>query len=136
MFTPCSEKSCSHGLNRILENPFFEIIQTCRKCYIKNINSKEGVLRNFSERSAINAPIQGTASDFVKKAMIAIDYEFKKIHQKANLVLQIHDELIFEVEENASELLAKTIKNKMERVAFLDVPLEVNICFGKDLEAV
>jgi DNA polymerase-1 len=122
-------------INQARKNGFVETLWG-RKCYIKNINSKEGVLRNFSERSAINAPIQGTASDFVKKAMIAIDFEFKKTHQKANLVLQIHDELIFEVEENASELLAKTIKNKMERVAFLDVPLEVNISFGKDLEAV
>lgn len=89
-----------------------------RKCWIRGINDKNGAIRAGAERQAINAPIQGTAADLIKKAMIAID----RAQLPARMLLQVHDELIFEVEQDKAEAAAKEIVAIMENVAQFDIP--------------
>jgi DNA polymerase-1 len=104
-----------------------------RRCYIKDINSPIKNISSFAERAAINAPIQGTAADIIKIAMINIDNELKKRQLKTNMILQIHDELIFEAEINEIELIEGIIIAKMTDKSLLsDVPLAVNIGKGKN----
>lgn len=105
-----------------------------RKCYIKNINTKDFFVKSLAERSSINAPIQGTASDIMKKVMVSLDYVLKKQSINANLVLQIHDELVFEVDEPHLQKAIKIIKQEMEKALVLNVPLTVNISHAQNLE--
>jgi DNA polymerase-1 len=96
-----------------------------RKCYMYGINDKG--LRSFAERAAINAPIQGGAADIIKLAMIKIFDDLKTSNLDAKLLLQVHDELIFEVADKDVEQATKLIKNAMENVVQLSVPLIVEI---------
>jgi DNA polymerase I len=98
-----------------------------RRRYLPEIRSKNNNIKAFAERAAINAPIQGMSSDLVKLAMIEIGLEFRD-----EMVLQVHDELIFEIKED-QELPAKMakIKSLMENCMTLDVPLKVNVSQGK-----
>lgn len=98
-----------------------------RRRYIDELKSRNGNIRKFGERAAINAPIQGTASDIVKKCMIDI-YKAGKY----KMLLQVHDELIFEVDIEESETAQKEIKKVMEKTVSLNVPLKVNVAVGKD----
>ncbi|MCB0390336.1 MAG: DNA polymerase I [Bdellovibrionales bacterium] len=100
-----------------------------RKRFLRDINSKNGALRSFAERAAINAPIQGTASDLMKKAMIAVHESID-----CQMLLQVHDELLFEVSEEEVVDLAKEIKEILENVDQLKVPLKANIAWGKNWE--
>ena len=97
-----------------------------RKRFIQDINSRNANLRMRAERMAINAPIQGSAADIIKLAMISCDNYIKERQLDAKSILQIHDELIFEVEESIVEDFTKDIKNIMENVVSLAVPLVVN----------
>ncbi|MBE50461.1 MAG: DNA polymerase I [Flavobacteriales bacterium] len=107
-----------------------------RKRFLKNINSRNALLRNYDERNAINAPIQGLAADIIKKAMIEIHSDFEKLQLKSKMILQVHDELIFDVLQEEMEVVRKIVKNKMEGAAELNVPLTVEIGTGKNwLEA-
>lgn len=99
---------------------------------LEDINSKNPMIRAQAERYAINTPIQGTQSDLIKLAMIKIDHLFKKNHLKSFLILQIHDELIFEVEEEELESVKKIVKETMESIYPMKVPLKVNISVGKN----
>lgn len=118
----CKEFARNHGYVETLFG---------RRCHVPAINDKNGSLRQFSERAAINAPLQGTAADIIKRAMIAVD---KKIQNtpETRMLLQVHDELVFEVKENAVESAAKIIKNCMEHAAEISVPLTVEIGTGKN----
>ncbi|WP_455087301.1 DNA polymerase I [Parvimonas micra] len=103
-----------------------------RKRYIPEINSKNFNIRSFGERIALNTPIQGSAADIIKLAMIKV-YERLKIEKvDAKLILQIHDELIVECEESEKETVKKILKNSMENVYKLDLPLKVDICEGRN----
>ena len=103
-----------------------------RKRYIPEINSKNFNIRSFGERIALNTPIQGSAADIIKLAMIKV-YERLKIEKvNAKLILQIHDELIVECEESEKETVKKILKNSMENVYKLDLPLKVDICEGRN----
>ncbi|MDX2074019.1 MAG: DNA polymerase I [Alphaproteobacteria bacterium] len=108
-----------------------------RRCHVPGINDKNGARRQFSERAAINAPLQGTAADIIKKAMIAIDKGIRQetlgIKKESNprLLLQVHDELIFELPETAVEIWSPRIKEVMEGAASLSVPLTVEVGVGK-----
>ena len=104
--------------------------------HLPDINSSNRVSREFAERTAINTPIQGTAADIIKLAMIRVDRELKKSGLKARMLLQIHDELVFEVPEKEVQETEKLVKSCMESVMKLDVPLVVNIAVGKDLSKV
>lgn len=103
-----------------------------RKCYFKSINDGNPSIRNFSERAAINAPLQGSAADIIKKAMIQLAKEIDEQKLSAKILLQIHDELILEVKEEEIEIVSKLTKKVMESVAELDAPLKVDINFGKN----
>ena len=107
-----------------------------RRRYLQNINSQNNMIRSGAERNAINAPIQGSAADIIKIAMIRIHTEFKKHSLKSKMLLQVHDELVFDVYNQEKELVKEIVKNTMESAVKLDVPLKVDLEFGKNwLEA-
>lgn len=107
-----------------------------RKRYLKDINSANAVVRGYAERNAINAPIQGSAADIIKKAMIDIQKELDASNLKAKMVLQVHDELVFTVPADEVELLKPIVKRGMENAVHTQVPLEVEMSTGKNwLEA-
>ena len=103
-----------------------------RKRYIPEINSKNFNIRSFGERIALNTPIQGSAADIIKLAMIKVYERLKLEKVNAKLILQIHDELIIECEENEKEIVKKILKDSMENVYKLDLPLKVDVCEGRN----
>lgn len=103
-----------------------------RRRYLPELNSANRVYREFAERAAVNMPIQGTAADIIKLAMIAVNERLKKSNLNANMVLQVHDELVFEVPENEVNELLGTVMPAMRDVYPLDVQLEVEAKVGKD----
>lgn len=98
-----------------------------RRRYIPEINSRNWNVRGFAERTAINMPIQGTAADIIKLAMIQIDKFLRGSRHKSRMLLQVHDELIFEIHEDETEELPEKLKLMMENAYTLDVPLDVEI---------
>jgi DNA polymerase-1 len=103
---------------------------TGRKRYMSGIHSANRNIREFAERAAINAPIQGTAADMIKIAMININQEFKKTGISAKMILQVHDELVFSVLAKETEKVRAIIKDKMEGALKIGVPLDVTIGEG------
>ncbi|CAN0592094.1 unnamed protein product, partial [Ectocarpus sp. 12 AP-2014] len=101
-----------------------------RKCFIPTINDKNHAMRSFGERAAINAPMQSLASDIVKIAMINIDSKLKKSSMQTKMILQIHDELIFEAPEAEVDDAMKLIKKTMESAINLDVKTDVEVKSG------
>jgi DNA polymerase-1 len=97
------------------------------------INSRNGMRRSMAERTAINSPIQGTAADIIKLAMIRISEELLRQKLKTRMVLQVHDELIFEVPEDEISI-RHTIRDLMQNVVQLNVPLTVDVKQGKTWE--
>jgi len=97
---------------------------------IPEINSPQMQLRNFAERTALNSPLQGTAADLIKMAMISIDARLKKEKLTAKMILQVHDELLFELPAKEKSKLEKLVKEEMENVHKLAVPLVVEIGTG------
>ncbi len=103
-----------------------------RRRYIPQINTKNAMQRSFAERTAMNTPIQGTAADLIKLAMIKVSALLKQGEFKANMLLQVHDELVFEVPDNELEQVKKIVKQSMENVFNLDVPVKVDFKSGKN----
>jgi DNA polymerase-1 len=101
-----------------------------RRCSIPNIESRTYPLRSAAERQAINAPLQGTSADIMKKAMISIDHWIKATQRDAKVLLQVHDELILEVRQDEWQEVANGLVPLMESAASLSVPLRVNRIFG------
>ncbi|MCI5049773.1 MAG: DNA polymerase I [Rickettsiales bacterium] len=101
-----------------------------RKVHVKDINAKNPNLRAFSERAAINAPLQGTAADIIKKAMVDVHQILAEKHPKARLLLQVHDELIVECPEAEAEAVAESLRKTMSSAAHLSVPLLVEYGIG------
>jgi DNA polymerase-1 len=95
-----------------------------RRRYVPEINSNNYNVRQFGERVAMNAPIQGTAADIIKIAMINIDKEFEKKNLKSKLILQVHDELVIETLKDEFEEVKNILINCMENVIKLKVPLK------------
>jgi len=107
-----------------------------RKRYLPDINSHNAVVRGYAERNAINAPIQGSAADIIKVAMINIYNRFKKENVQAKMILQVHDELNFSVPANEKELVEQIVIEEMERAYKMHVPLKADCGWGKNwLEA-
>ena len=107
-----------------------------RRRYLPDIHSKNGTLRALAERNAVNAPIQGTAADIIKLAMIGVNREIGRAGLKSRMVLQIHDELVFDAIPEEVEALRMIIVDQMEHVVTLSVPLTVECNDGKNwLEA-
>ena len=103
-----------------------------RRRMIKDINSTNRQVKAMAERMAINTPIQGTAADIIKKAMLSIDEKIKSKKLKSKMILQVHDELIFEVPNDEIDTMKELIKNEMESVIKLKVPLKVDVGVGKN----
>ena len=103
-----------------------------RKCFVPGINDKNPNRRNFMERAAINAPIQGGAADIIKRAMIQLPRALKTSKLSAKMLLQVHDELIFDVPKKELEDTVEVVKNIMERAADLSVPIVVDTGHGKN----
>jgi DNA polymerase I len=99
---------------------------------IPDINSKNINQRGFAERTAVNTPLQGTAADLIKIAMIRIAVAIRERHLKSRMTLQVHDELVFEVPENEVEIMRPLVRDQMEQVHPLSVPLLVEVGAGKN----
>ncbi|HSY61191.1 MAG TPA: DNA polymerase I [Cytophaga sp.] len=107
-----------------------------RRRFLRDINSRNMTMRGFAERNAINAPIQGSAADMIKVAMIRIHDWMKKENLKSKMVLQVHDELLFDAHKDELELLKKQVEIFMKEAIHLDVPMEVGMGIGQNwLEA-
>ena len=107
-----------------------------RRRYLPDINSRNATVRSLAERNAINAPIQGTSADIIKLAMINVSRRITEAGLGSRMVLQVHDELVFDVPAGEEETLNKIVKEEMENVVSLSVPLTVECNYGKNwLEA-
>ncbi len=116
-------------------NGYVETISGRRR-YLKDINSANAVVRGAAERNAVNAPIQGSAADIIKMAMINIHKKLVSENWKSKMLLQVHDELVFDVHNSELEKIQPMIKHEMENAFKLTVPLDVEIGLGKNwLEA-
>ena len=103
-----------------------------RRLYLPEINSRNAARRQYAERTAINAPMQGTAADIIKKAMIATDAWLQKDKPDVKMIMQVHDELVFEISESAVESCTESIRQIMCSAAILDIPLTVDIGVGNN----
>ncbi len=101
-----------------------------RRLYLPEINARNGMRRQAAERTAINAPMQGTAADIIKKAMLSVDQWLVNSAMDAKVIMQVHDELVLEVADKDLEAVVAGIKDKMEKAASLDVPLLVEVGAG------
>lgn len=107
-----------------------------RRCQLPDINSRNAVVRGYAERNAINSPIQGTAADIIKVAMIHIDHRMREEGLRSKMILQVHDELNFSVYPDEKEQLTRLVTEEMERAIKLSVPLLADCGWGKNwLEA-
>lgn len=117
------------------ENGYVETIFGRRR-YLPDINARNATVRALAERNAVNAPIQGTAADIIKLAMIGVDRKMAEVGLRSKMVLQIHDELLFDTLSSEREKLMSIVKEQMEHVTELSVPLTVECNYGKNwLEA-
>jgi DNA polymerase-1 len=112
-------------------NGFVETVYH-RRLYLPEINSRNAARRQYAERTAINAPMQGTAADIIKLAMINIDHWLKESNIDAKMIMQVHDELVFEVATESLNTFIKEIDARMSKNDHLKVPLVVDIGHGKN----
>ncbi len=132
---PAVKEYMDLSIQKARDNEFVETLYGRRR-YLKDINSRNAVMRAAAERNAINAPIQGTAADIIKIAMIDIANKISKEKLRSKMILQIHDELLFDVAPNEGDILKSIIKECMVNASSLEVPLIVDIGEGKNwLEA-
>ena len=103
-----------------------------RKRFIPDINSSIYMQREFAKRTAMNSPIQGSAADIIKIAMVDVDKKITEAGLKSKMLVQVHDELVFEVEKGEEEALQRIVKDAMENAVKLDIPLIVDDSFGKN----
>ena len=108
------------------ENGYVETIMKRRR-YLKDINSANAMVRGFAERNAVNAPIQGSAADVIKLAMIGVFGAMQEKNLKSKLLLQVHDELVFDVHESEIDLMKELVKHEMESAVEIAVPLDVEM---------
>jgi DNA polymerase-1 len=107
-----------------------------RRRYLPDINSRNATQQGFAERNAINAPIQGSAADMIKIAMVNINNWMEEAKVQSKLILQVHDELVFEVHHSEKELMAEKVAHYMKTALDLPVPMEIGTGFGANwLEA-
>ncbi len=117
------------------ENGYVETIMGRRR-YLRDINSNNAVVRGFAERNAINAPIQGSSADMIKIAMINVYKEFLKHNLKSQMILQVHDELVFDVFKPELDIVKEIVEEKMRSAIKLEVPIVVDMNTGDNwLEA-
>ena len=108
------------------EEGYVETIMKRRR-YLPDINSGNAIVRGYAERNAINAPIQGSAADIIKMAMISVHSEMKKENVKSKMILQVHDELVFDVHNSEEVLIQDLVRKAMEKAVKLSVPMQVEL---------
>ena len=113
------------------ENGYVETVLKRRR-YLKDINSRNAMVRSGAERNAVNAPIQGSAADIIKLAMINIHNRFEKEGFKSKMLLQVHDELVFDAHKEELEIIKPIIKYEMENAFKMSVPLDVEVGVGEN----
>jgi DNA polymerase-1 len=111
------------------EHGYVETI-TGRRRYLKDIDSRNAVVRGHSERNAVNAPIQGSAADIIKLAMIEVDRAMRAAKMKSRMLLQVHDELVFDAAQDELEALKSLVAEKMEAAVDLAVPMVAEVGTG------
>jgi DNA polymerase I len=126
---PDIKKYMNDSINFAREHGYVETIKGRRR-YLKDINSRNAVVRGFAERNAINAPIQGSAADMIKIAMINIHNEFEKREFKSKMVLQVHDELVFDIVPEELNTVKQIVEEKMRTAINLQVPVVVEMGTG------
>ena len=132
---PALKEFMTNQINFARENGFVQTILG-RKRFLNDINSRNGMVRSSAERNAINTPVQGSAADIIKLSMIKINEELKKHSLKSKLILQVHDELVFDVPQEEVDFIKKIIIENMENAYKLKVPLIVDLGIGNNwLEA-
>lgn len=132
---PAVKQYMDDCIEKAQKNEYVETILGRRR-YLRDINSRNQTMRGFAERNAINAPIQGSAADMIKVAMINVHAWMKKENLKSKMILQVHDELVFDAHKDEVELLKTEIPKLMANAVTISVPLEVQVGVGKDwLEA-
>ena len=117
-------------VEREMAVPVLEQTLLGRRRYLPDLGSRNRVQRNAAERMAVNTVIQGTAADLIKKAMIAVDARLAESGLGARMILQVHDELVFEVPAGGLDALAELVREQMENVLSLRVPLLVDVGTG------
>lgn len=120
-----------HQIDFVKKNGYV-VTMLGRRRYIPEIANANMAIRQFAERQAINAPIQGSAADLIKRAMVDIHSSLKKAHYASRLILQVHDELVFEVKKAETNELAGLVRDRMEKAIALRVPLKTTIAIGKN----
>ena len=132
---PKLKKYMANQVDFARENGYVETILNRRR-YLKNINSRNAIVRGAAERNAVNAPIQGSAADIIKLAMINIYNRFEKENFTSKMLLQVHDELVFDAHKDELEIIKPIIKEEMENAFKMAVPLDVEMGIGQNwLEA-
>ena len=117
------------------ENGYVETISGRRR-YLKDINSQNAVIRGAAERNAVNAPIQGSAADIIKMAMINIHKRMQENNYRTKMLLQVHDELVFDVYKPELDTIKSLVRYEMENAYNMSIPLSVEMDIGKNwLEA-
>ena len=132
---PQVKKYMENAINRAKEQGFVETIYG-RKRFLPDINSQNSIVRGFAERNAINAPIQGSAADIIKIAMVHIQQQLEKQNLKSRMTMQVHDELNFSVPKNELEIVKELVVSEMQNAIKLKVPLIADCGVGENwLEA-
>ena len=103
-----------------------------RRLYLPEINSRNAQRRQYAERTAINAPMQGSAADIIKRAMLSLDGWMQKDNPPLRMIMQVHDELVFEVRDEFVDEASVVIRQHMESAARLNVPLTVEVGTGSN----
>jgi len=114
------------AVTKAREQGYVETIMKRRR-YLKDINSANAVVRGFAERNAVNAPIQGSAADIIKLAMIGVQGAMEEAGMKSRMLLQVHDELVFDVHESEVEQLQELVRHEMETAVEMEVPMKVEM---------
>jgi DNA polymerase-1 len=129
------KKYMDDSINYAREKEYVETILGRRR-YLRDINSRNMATRQFAERNAINAPIQGSAADIIKIAMINIHRWLQRGKLKTRMIMQVHDELVFDLHVDEQEVVKPKVKELMKTAVILDVPMDVEVGVGKSwLEA-
>lgn len=128
---PKIKEYMNHNIQFAKEHGYVQTIMGRRR-YLKDINSKNFTVRGFAERNAINSPVQGSAADLIKLAMIDIHREFKKHNFKSKMTLQVHDELVFDAHKDEVEIIKPIIYDKMTKAIKTRVPIEAEMGMGKN----
>jgi len=126
---PVLKEYISKQVNLARDQTYVETLLGRRR-YLKNINSNNSFVRSGDERNAVNAPIQGTAADIIKIAMINIQKILNEKNYKSKMLLQVHDELVFDIHKDELQELKPLIKSTMEDAFTLSIPLVVDIDEG------